>query len=113
MTDWVFFGKSRFGSGPWRPGRKVKSIVIFGASSVDLRQAQLEEGITTLVVFDFFGVTDTVVASDIPVTLTGLSILGIRKIKRSQAKALPSPTARSLRVSCISIVGRLTVKDMP
>ncbi len=113
MTDWVFFGKSRFGSGPWRPGRKVRSIVFFGASEVDFRQAQLEEGITSLMVFNFFGFTDAVVPSELSVTMTGLSILGIRRIKRSQAKALPTLTAKSLKVSCISIVGRLTVKDMP
>jgi hypothetical protein len=34
-------------------------------------------------------------------------------MRRLPAKQMPAPTAKSLRVSGTSILGRLSVKDMP
>jgi hypothetical protein len=39
--------------------------------------------------------------------------MGSRTMRRSPAKQMPPPTAKSLRVSGISIMGRLSIKDVP
>ena len=113
MTDLALVGSSKSGKGPWRPARKVRSVAIFGSTETDFRQAQLPEGVTDVVMFSLFGANDLIVTSDMPVTVTGLSLLGSRTMRRSPAKQMPPPTAKSLRVSGISIMGRLSIKDVP
>ena len=80
---------SAFGQGSQRPGKVVSAIAIAGASEVDFCQAQLEEGVTSMTCLTFLGTSQTVTPSEIPVTLTGLSILGVRSIKRQLAKEVP------------------------
>jgi hypothetical protein len=113
MTDLALVGSSKSGKGPWRPARKVRSVAIFGSTETDFRQAQLPEGVTEVVMFSLFGANDLIVTSDMPVTITGLSLLGSRTMRRSPAKQMPPPTAKSLRVSGVSIMGRLSIKDVP
>jgi hypothetical protein len=113
MTDLALVGSSKSGKGPWRPARKMRSVAIFGSTETDFRQAQLPEGVTEVVMFSLFGANDLIVTSDMPVTVTGLSLLGSRTMRRSPAKQMPPPTAKSLRVSGISIMGRLSIKDVP
>jgi len=113
MTDLALVGSSKSGRGPWRSARKVRSVAIFGSTEVDFRQAQLPEGVTEVVQFSLFGTNNLIVTSDMPVTVTGLSLLGKRTVRRSPAKQMPPLTAKSLRVSGTSIMGRLSIKDMP
>jgi hypothetical protein len=113
MTDLALVGSSKSGRGPWRPAKKVRSVAIFGSTEMDFRQAQLPEGVTEVALFSLFGTNNLIVTSDMPVTITGLSLLGRRTMRRSPAKQMPPPTAKSLRVSGASIFGRLSVKDIP
>jgi len=113
MTDLALVASSKSSRGPWRPARKLRSVAIFGSTEVDFRQAQLPEGVTEVALFSLFGANHVIVRSDTPVTITGLSLLSSRTMRRSLAKQMPSPTAKSLRVSGTSIMGRLSVKDMP
>ena len=113
MTDLALVGSSKSGRGPWRSTRKVRSVAIFGSTEVDFRQAQLPEGVTEVAQFSLFGANNLIVTSDMSVTVTGLSLLGKRTMRRSPAKQMPPLTAKSLRVSGTSIMGRLSIKDMP
>jgi hypothetical protein len=113
MTDVALVGSSKSSRGPWSPARKVRSVAIFGATEVDFRQAQLPEGVTEVALYSLFGTNSLIVPSDMPVTVTGLSLFGSRTMRRLQAKQMPPPTARSLRVSGMCILGRLSVKDLP
>ncbi len=113
MTDLALIGSSKSSRGPWRAGRRVRSVAIFGSTEVDFRQAQLPEGVTEVALFSLFGANELIVRSDMPVTVTGLSLLSSRTMRRSLAKQMPPPTAKSLRVSGTSILGRVSVKDMP
>lgn len=113
MTDLALVGSSKSGKGPWRPARKVRSVAIFGSTELDFRQAQLPEGVTEVALFSLFGSNDLIVTADMPVTITGLSLLGSRTERRSPTKQMPAPTAKSLRVSGTSILGRLSIKDLP
>jgi hypothetical protein len=113
MRNIGVFGVSAFGQGPWKPGRKVWSIAFVGGSEIDFRQAQLDEGITNVTSIVIIGTSKIVVPTDMPVTLTGLSIMGIRSTKRSQAKDIPPLSAKGLRVSCFSLIGTFRLTDKP
>jgi hypothetical protein len=111
MRNIGIFGVSAFGQGPWRPGKKVWAIAIVGASEVDFRQAQLDEGVTSVTCITFLGTSKIVTPSEMPATLTGLSILGVRSTKRQLAKEIPPTTAKSLKVSCFTFAGTFRITD--
>lgn len=111
MESIAILGGSKLGQRPWRPGKKVWSIAIFGGSELDFRQAELEESVTQVVALSLCGGTKIIVPRDIPVTLSGVSMLGGREMKHSQAKE-PSPaSAKALHINAISIIGGLTVSE--
>ena len=115
MRSVAIFCGSKLGQRPWRPGWKVWSVAIFGGSEIDFRQAELEEGVTQVVAVSIFGGNKIVVAQDIPVTLSGFSLLGGREVKRSQAKQAqeaPLASAKALYINAISIFGGCTVTDV-
>jgi len=112
MKSIAIFGGSKLGQRPWRPGKKVWSIAIFSGSELDFRQAELGEDITQVVAVSLLGGNKIIVPRDMPVTLSGVSILGGREMKRSQAKE-PSPaSAKALHINAISILGGLTVSEV-
>ncbi len=111
MKSVAILGGSKLGQSPWRPGRKVWSIAVFGGSEVDFRQAELEEDVTQVVAVSIFGGNKVIVPQDIPVTLSGLSIFGGREVKRSQAKEAPPASAKALHINAISIFGGCTVTE--
>ena len=76
MKSIAIFGGSKLGQRPWRPGKKVLAIAIFGGSEIDFRQAELEDGVTHVVAFSFLGGNKFIVPDDLPTTLSGFSILG-------------------------------------
>jgi len=110
MKSIAIFGGSKVGQRPWRPGKKVWLIAIFGGSEVDFRQAELEEDVTQVVAVSVFGGSKIIAPPDMPVTLSGFSILGGKSDKRSLAQE-PSPaSARALHINAISIFGGLSVE---
>ncbi len=111
MKSVAIFGASKVGQTPWRPGKKVLSIAIFGASEIDFRQAELEEGTTEVVAFSMFGANMIVVPPDIPVILSGFSLFGARELKRSQAKEAPPTSGKALHINAVSIFGACAVTD--
>jgi hypothetical protein len=111
MRNIGIFGVSAFGQGPWRPGKKVWAIAIAGASEIDFRQAQLDEGLTSVTSIVILGTSKIVAPSDMPVTLTGLSILGVRSTKRQLVKDIPPNTAKGLKVSCFTFGGTFRITD--
>jgi hypothetical protein len=111
MKTIAIFGGSKLGQRPWRPGAKVWSIAIFGGSELDFRQAELEKDVTQVVAFSLFGGNKIVVPPDIPVTLSGFSILGGREMKRSLAKEPAPPSAKALHINAIAILGGVEIKD--
>jgi predicted membrane protein len=111
MKTIAIFGASKLGRSPWRPGAKVWSIAIFGASELDFRQAELEKDVTQVVAFSFFGANKIIVPPDMPVALSGFSILGGREMKRSPAKESASPSAKALDINAIAILGAVEITD--
>jgi hypothetical protein len=111
MKSIAIFGGSKLGQGPWRPGKKVWSIALFGGSELDFRQAELEENVTQVVAVSLFGGTKIIVPKDLPVTLGGFSILGGKEMKRSQAKQMPPASAKGLLINAVSIFGVCAVSE--
>lgn len=111
MRNIGIFGVSAFGQGPWRPGKKVWAVAIAGASEIDFRQAQLDEGVTSVTCLTILGTSRIVTPSEMPVTLTGLSILGIRSTKRQLAKEAPPATAKGLKVRSFIFGGTFRITD--
>ena len=111
MKSIAIFGGTKVGQAPWRPGKKVWSIGIFGGSELDFRQAELEEDVTCLTAFSLFGGSKVIVPQDMPVTLSGFSIFGGRSDKRSKAKEASGASAKALHISAISIFGGVTVEE--
>ncbi len=111
MRNIAILGASSFGHGPWRPGKKVWSIALCGSSTMDFRQAQLDEGTTSVISFVLLGASKVLVTPEMPVTLTGLSLAGVRSTKRAQAKETPPISARGLHVRALCIFGALQITD--
>ena len=111
MKRVAIFSSSKVGRVPWRPGKKVSSIAIFGGSEIDFRQAQLEEDVTQVVAFSLFGGNEIVVPQGMPVTLSGFSFFGGKELKRSHAKEAPPVSGKAIHVNAISIFGACEVTD--
>ena len=111
MKSIAIFGGTKVGQAPWRPGKKMWSIAIFGGSELDFRQAELEEGVTRLTAFSLFGGSKVIVPQDMPVTMSGFSIFGGRSDKRSHAKEMSAASAKALHISAISILGGFAVEE--
>lgn len=111
MRNVGILGISAFGQGPWRPGKKVWAIAIAGASEVDFRQAQLDEGITSVTSVVILGSGKVITPPDMPVTLTGISVLGVRSTRRQLSKDIPPATARGLKVSSYTFGGMFRITD--
>ncbi len=110
MKSIAIFSGSKIGQRSWRPGKKVWSIAIFGASEIDFRQAKLEEEVTQVVAFSMFGASKIIVPQGMLVTLSGFSMFGAKGDERSEAKEPPA-SAKALQVNAISIFGACSVTD--
>jgi len=111
MKSVAIFSGSKVGKRPWRPGKKVLSVAVFGGSEIDFRQAELEEDVTPVTAVSLFGSNKIVVPQDMPVTLSGFSLFGSRELKRSQAKESVATSAKALHVIAVSIFGGCEVTD--
>jgi len=111
MRSIGILGGSKLGEGPWRPGPKVWSFSFLGGCEIDFRQAELEEDVTKLTTVSILGGTKVIVPPDLPVTLSGFSLLGGREVKRPKAREAPSVSAKSLHVNAIAILGGLSVTE--
>ena len=113
MNNVAIFGGSKLGKRAWHPGKKTRSIAVFGGSEIDFRQAKLEEEVTKVITFSLFRGNKIIVPEDMPVTLSGISILGSKEVKRSHAKEAPPASAKALFVNTTSILGSCTVTEKP
>jgi len=111
MRNTAILGASKLGKGPWRPGKKVTAIAFMGGCEIDFRQAELEEGVTEVNATSVLGDVDIVVNPDVPVAMSGVSILGSRNIARSK-DLIPSLHAKkSIHVKTVCILGGCYVTE--
>ncbi len=111
MRASAILGASKLGKGPWRPGKKVTAIAFMGGCEIDFREAELEDGVTEVSVTSILGDVDIVVNPDIPVTMSGLSLLGSRNMARTK-DLIPSLNAKkSIHVKTTCIIGGCYVTE--
>ena len=111
MRATAVLGTSKLGKGKWHPGKKVTAIAFMGGCEIDFREAELEEGVTEVKAISILGDVNVVVNPDIPVTISGLSILGARNITRTK-DLIPSLNVKSsVRVKTTCILGGCYVAE--
>jgi hypothetical protein len=108
----AILGATKLANTSWRPGKKVCSFAFLGATELDFRQAELEEGVTKVKAIALLGANSIIVPKDIPVSLSGFSFLGARESKFSEAKQPVASSNKSLQVTGISILGACVVSDV-
>ena len=62
--------------GNWEPAERVDCVAIMGGVNIDLREADLLEGVTTIRCFAFWGGINIVVPPDVEIDTNGTGILG-------------------------------------
>jgi len=112
MRNIAILGATKLGNRPWRPGKKVCSFAFLGATELDFRQAELEEGVTRVTAIALLGANSIIVPKDIPVSLSGFSLLGARESKLSEAQQPVASSNKSLHVTGISILGACEITDI-
>ena len=111
MRCTAILGASKLGKGPWHPGKKVTAIAILGGCEIDFRQAELEDGVTEVNATSVVGDVSIVVNPDIPVTMSGLSLLGWKNTARSK-ELIPSLNAKkSIHVRATCVLGGCYVTE--
>jgi hypothetical protein len=110
MLNISILGGSDLGKRPWKPGKKLWAISLLGGTDIDFQQAKLEEGETRVVCISFLGGTDIIVPTDLPVTISGFSLLGGREVKFPKSGTAESTQGKSLHVTAFAILGGIAVK---
>ncbi len=113
MNNFAFLGVSKLGQGPWRPGRKVWSIAIFGGSEIDFSQVELEEGVTKVTAVSIFGTNKVIAPKGVPISVSGSSILGGRSVKRVRAWDAPTSSTKTIAINATSFLGWFEVTEHP
>lgn len=111
MKSIAILGGSTLGEGPWRPGRKVWSIAIFGSSTIDFTQAEMQETVTEVVTFSFFGANKVIVPDDMPVAVSGIVMLGGKSVKRPHARRVTEASPYKLQVKAFGLVGGFSATE--
>ena len=113
MNNLALFGVSKLGQGPWRPGKKVWSVAIFGGCEVDFTQVVLEEGVTRLIAVSIFGTNKIIAPKGVPISVGGFSILGARSVKRVRAWDAPTNSVSTIAINAMSFLGWFEVTEHP
>ena len=114
MNNFAFLGVSKLGQGPWRPGKKVWSIAILGGCEIDFTQVVLEEGVTRVVAVSIFGTNKIIAPKGVPISVSGISILGARSVKRVRAWDAPTATSnKSIAINATSFIGWFEITELP
>jgi len=113
MRNLALFGISKLGQGPWRPGKRVWSIAIFGGCETDFTQVVLDEGVTQVTAVSIFGTNKIIAPKGVPISVSGTSILGARSVKRVRAWDAPTNTTKTIAISATSFLGWFEVTELP
>ena len=94
-----------------RVGSRVECLSIFGNIDLDLRQATLEDEITTIVAIGIFGALDVYVPEGVEVDLHGFAFGGHKRANGNDPP--PQPGTPLVRVFAVSIFCGLDIWRVP
>ncbi len=104
------FGKSKL-NGRWRLSGPLRSIAVFGAADIDLREAILDGRDVRVVAISFMGGQDVFLPAGIDVHLTGLAIFGGNDVHGGGPQGLPG--AAVVHVRAYSLFGGTDIWRIP
>jgi predicted membrane protein len=110
MFNFGILGGSKLGKRAWKPGKKLTTISLLGGTDIDFQQAELEEPVTKVVCISILGGTNIIVPPNIPVTFTGVSLLGGRDMKLAESDPAVQASDKSLHINAIAILGGISIK---
>jgi hypothetical protein len=93
--------------GRWRPARNTNVVTVMGGAELDLREAELADGVTITAVTVMGGV-GIAVPDGVSVELGGFAVLGANGGPRDHVP--PLPNAPIVRVRAFSLMGGLDVE---
>jgi uncharacterized protein DUF1707 len=93
--------------GRWRPARNTNVVAVMGGAELDLREAELADGVTITAVTVMGGI-GIAVPDGVSVELGGFAVLGANGGPRDQVP--PLPNAPIVRVRAFSLMGGVDVE---
>jgi hypothetical protein len=103
----VFFLGGHSQRGRWRLGARLRLVCILAGAELDLRQAIVDDDEVALTCVCVLGGAELIVPEGVPISFSGLSILGGRSDERAPAAALPG--APTVHVRLFSLLGGVAV----
>jgi class 3 adenylate cyclase len=98
-------------TGRWRLPRFSTGLVLLGDADLDLRQAELEEGVASITVWVLLGNVDLYVPEGVEVDLGGVSIFGHRREWGRDVPPLPGTPL--VRIRIFSLFGTADLWRVP
>jgi hypothetical protein len=93
--------------GPWRIPKHMIHVSLIGGASIDLGNAELSDGETTITLVSLIGGADVRVPKAVRTELSGFSLLGGRHLTGSSSLAGSGPL---VHVRVFSVIGGATVR---
>jgi hypothetical protein len=95
--------------GRWRPARATHVLAVMGGVDLDFREAVLPPGVTEVRIYTVMGGVEVLVPPGLNVESHGIGIMGA--FEHTGADSMrPDPTAPTLRVSGIAVMGGVDIK---
>ena len=93
--------------GEWSPARRTQAVAFFGSTDLDLRQARLPPGVTSITAVAFFGSVSILVPPGVNVEMNGVGIFGAfdSNVPENRGKGVPT-----LRVDGVALFGSASVR---
>jgi hypothetical protein len=107
MVIAVMSGVSR--KGAWKPPRRLFGYAFWGGIELDFREAQLQPGVTEVMVLAIMGGADIIVPPDLPVECTGFGLMG--GFDHEETEAAPADDAQQprLRIKGFALMGGVDI----
>lgn len=97
--------------GRWRTGRSVTAVAVMGKCELDFRQAEIDHDEVSVTAVAVMGNTEITVPEGIDVELTGVPIMGAKRIRLADVPTLPG--SPRIVVRAFPFMGDVTVRSRP
>ncbi len=96
-------------AGRWAPPAEMAAVALMGGVELDFRDALLDEGVTEINCFAFWGGIEITVPPDVEVESTGFALLGGFD-QEAKIDTRPAPGAPKIRVNGFALMGAVEIK---
>jgi hypothetical protein len=93
--------------GRWALARRTQAFAFFGSTDLDLRQARLPAGVSTITVFALFGSVSVIVPPGVNVEMNGAGVFGAFDTNVPEDRRPGVPT---IRVDGVAVFGSANVR---